>query len=64
MLCIEKLITTHYNDILLLVYGGECDNNRCENGGRCLKMAASHVCDCVNGHTGLLCEHGKYIPVM
>ena len=58
-ICALSLTLYEYNIILFLVYG-ECEVNRCKNEGRCFKMAASYVCDCVNGYTGVLCQHSKY----
>ena len=51
------------NTNMLLVVSlviGECDINRCRNGGRCLKMAATHKCDCINGYGGMLCQNSKW----
>jgi len=39
----------------ILVYSN-CDVNRCENGGTCVKQGVSYSCNCLSDYTGSLCE--------
>ena len=41
--------------IVFAVYT-ECEVNRCENGGTCVKLAASYMCNCADDYAGTLCE--------
>jgi len=41
--------------IFIIVYS-ECDVNRCENGGECIKQGVSYICNCGSSYRGLFCE--------
>ena len=42
------------------LFTGVCDSEPCQNGGQCLHGAqtGTHICLCVHGFTGDLCEIG------
>ena len=45
-------------DMYCLVYT-QCDIDQCQNGGICVKLGVSYMCNCLAGYTGTLCETGK-----
>jgi len=45
-------------DMYYLVYT-QCDIDQCQNGGTCVKLGVSYMCNCLAGYTGILCETGK-----
>ena len=44
---------------LLFVDINECQNNPCQNGGRCTNVNGDYSCSCVSGFEGKNCEKGK-----
>ena len=51
MQSIYHICTVHIH----LVYS-DCDVDRCENGGTCVKQGVSYSCNCRFDYTGSLCE--------
>lgn len=46
-------------DLHLFTNINECDNNPCQNGGRCTNSEGSFTCSCTDGWEGPVCDQGN-----
>nr|XP_022330163.1 uncharacterized protein LOC111128690 [Crassostrea virginica] len=57
--CYDIRVVTNSNK----TFGGPCQNQHCQNGGRCeAKPPTSAICICPVGFTGINCENGRTLP--
>lgn len=50
---------TYINSKLTIPDIDECDNNPCQNGGRCTNVDGSFSCSCTDGWKGSVCDQGN-----
>ena len=48
------------NSLFLFIFSdvNECQNNPCQNGGKCTNVNGDYSCSCVSGFEGKNCEKG------
>ena len=58
--CFLRLSMVLTNSLFLFIFSdvNECQNNPCQNGGKCTNVNGGYSCSCVSGFEGKNCEKG------